>query len=250
VLEQTYGFINGIGVAIAIGYLAARAPKQTDEPPARQWSDIFSVAFVLLLVTYLNLRKNPEVWVKVKAVPEIMYGIPLAGWFLPSKGWVGWFEFAYLAVAIAVIGLMICHRRRHLPIVPTICLGRAQLLYLAFLWWMVIGNFERALVSFSPQRLATEGVIYLNAVFCTVMTLLSAKPRPELAAQTPRGRRLHLRIATTAGIAGMILSVLLDWGIVRAVYGDKFAGHAGLHIRFGPNATGTKLKPPAGRPHP
>jgi hypothetical protein len=31
--------------------------------------------------------------------------------------------------------------------------------------------------------------------------------------------------------------ILTDWAIVRAIYGDRFAGHAGKHIRFGPNAT-------------
>jgi hypothetical protein len=182
-------------------------------------------------------------------VPETMYGIPLAGWLVPSKGWIGWFEFAYLAVAAAVIGLMVCHRRRPLPIVPTTWLGKAQLLYLAFLWWMVIGNFERALVSFSPQRLATEGVIYLNAVICTVMILAAAKTKPDSAAR-PSDSCRHLRIVTAAGIAGMIITVLLGWGIVRAMYGDQFAGYAGLHIRFGPNATATKEKPMAGKPHP
>ncbi len=38
-------------------------------------------------------------------------------------------------------------------------------------------------------------------------------------------------------------SVLADWEIVRAIYGDQFAGHGGQHIRFGPNATVTKEKP-------
>jgi hypothetical protein len=28
---------------------------------------------------------------------------------------------------------------------------------------MVAGNFERALVTFAPQRLVTEGVIFFNA---------------------------------------------------------------------------------------
>jgi hypothetical protein len=250
VLEQTYGFVNGIGVAIAIGYLAARTPKRTDEPSARQWSDIFAVAFVLLLVTYLNFRKNPEAWAKAKAMPETMYGIPLSGWFVPAKGWMGWFELAYLAIATAVIGLMVCHRRRSLAIVPTTWLGKSQFLYLGFLWWVVIGNFERALVAFSPQRLATEGVIYLNAVICTVLMMMHAKPAEKLVREASQLYRRPLRIITTAGIAGMILSVLLDWGIVRARYEDQFAGHAGLHIRFGPNATATKEKPETGKPHP
>ena len=37
--------------------------------------------------------------------------------------------------------------------------------------------------------------------------------------------------------AAAVLAVVLDWGIVRAIYGDRFAGHANLHIRFGPKAT-------------
>jgi hypothetical protein len=156
------------------------------------------------------------------------------------------FSVAILAVAAAVIGLMICHRRHPLPIVPTTWLGKGQLLYLVFLWWMITGNFERALVSFSPQRLATEGVLLLNAVICTVMVLLAGKAEPNIAVQTSQNCRWRLRIVTTAGIAAMILSVLLDWGIVRAMYGDQFAGQAGLHIRFGPTATATpgRCSPP------
>jgi hypothetical protein len=30
---------------------------------------------------------------------------------------------------------------------------------------------------------------------------------------------------------------VIDWAIVRGIYGDRFAGHSGLHIRFGPGAT-------------
>jgi hypothetical protein len=48
------------------------------------------------------------------------------------------------------------------------------------------------------------------------------------------------------------LSTSIGWGIrgnfVRAVYGNTFAGHGGLHIRFGPNATAFE-KPRAGSPH-
>ena len=40
-----------------------------------------------------------------------------------------------------------------------------------------------------------------------------------------------------AGLTATLVAVLVDWAVVRAIYGDKFAGHAGLHIRFGPNAT-------------
>ena len=39
------------------------------------------------------------------------------------------------------------------------------------------------------------------------------------------------------GVAAALIMIVADWAIVRAIYGDRFAGHSGKHIRFGPNAT-------------
>src|SRR5262249_10421400 len=114
---------------------------------------------------------------------------------------------------------------------------RGQWLYLAFLWWMVVGNFERALVGFAAQRLVTEGVIHANAALCTLLILLVPAPGRRLTDFRPRPSRHSLRRVVLVGTAAAALPVLADWGIVRAVYGDRFAGHAGLHVRFGPNAT-------------
>ena len=84
-------------------------------------------------------------------------------------------NLAYAALATVFIWLMLRHRRQPPEFIPTGWLGRGQLLYLVFLWWMVIGNFERAVVSFTSQRLITEGVIFLNATVCTLI-LLSGLP--------------------------------------------------------------------------
>lgn len=43
-----------------------------------------------------------------------------------------------------------------------------------------------------------------------------------------------------AALAGSVLAVavvLAEYGTVRGLWGDTFAGHAAKHIRFGPNAT-------------
>jgi len=121
-------------------------------------------------------------------------------------------------------------------------------LYLVFLWWMVAGNFERALVSFAPQRLVTEGVIFFNAVLCTVGILLSrGGSEPDQPQPAPWSQML--RVACVAGLTAMILSTLGEWGVVRAIYGDQPAGYASKHIRFGPDATATTGRLPAGQPH-
>jgi len=261
ILEQTYGFLNGLGVAAAMGSLLLRAPRLVDTggvpnlgagslpenvggeaagPLVRRWTEVYAAAFVALMIPYLNLRKNPEEWVKAGAMSAQLYGLPPLGWFN-----VG---FAFLAGAVIV--LLIRHLHRPLPLLPVAWLGRGQWLYLLFLWFMVAGNWERALVSFAPQRLVTEGIIHLNAVLCTLLLLLTAPAQPAAppthpaASYTPEVRRLAL-----AGIVAALLSVTLDWAIVRAIYGDRFAGHAGLNIRFGPNATAIE-KPKLGQPHP
>ena len=44
---------------------------------------------------------------------------------------------------------------------------------------MVVFNFERALVRFSPHRLVTEGVITLNAIICTVLVAIGTQVVPK-----------------------------------------------------------------------
>ncbi|MEW6161347.1 MAG: hypothetical protein AB1813_28295, partial [Verrucomicrobiota bacterium] len=140
--------------------------------------------------------------------------------------------------------------RQPLSWIPVTALGKAQLLLLVFLWWMVIGNFERALVSFAPQRLITEGVIFLNALLLSWIILRQPTVVPESPKAAAPDFRLLTRKAVVAGLILTLISVMADWAVIRAIYGDQFAGHAGKHIRFGPNATATKEKPKPGQAHP
>jgi hypothetical protein len=240
VLEQTYGYINGLGVAAVILFLRHRTPRVEDLPPVRRWTEIYAVAFVLIGITYLNLRKNPAMWVKSNTVPAVLYGLSADAWF----------NLAYLALAGLFLAALIVHQRRPLPLIPTSDAGKAQLFYLVFLWWMVVGNFDRAVVGFAPQRLITEGVIHLNAVCCSLLVLLCV-PVPIDPPVTPAlAMPGALRRVIGIGLLATVLSIAVDWAIVRAVWGNQFAGHAALHIRFGPNATATKEKPAATKPHP
>ncbi|MGD9648957.1 MAG: hypothetical protein AB7U73_24815 [Pirellulales bacterium] len=229
VLEQTYGFINGLGIALALGYLSTRAPHLSDEPRERRWTETFSVAFVLLGITYLNIRKNMfNAWVPNSVVPEEIYGF----------GAQTWFEWAYLVLAVTVLALLIAwHRGRQIPLVPTDWLGRGQLLYIIFLWWIVVGNLSRVL-PFHPQRLITEGVIHVNACLCTLLVLL-VPSRQQVARlrSTPTDYRRWWWRTALAGTIVAVAVVFAEFGIVRWLWEDTFAGHAGKHIRFGPNAT-------------
>jgi len=240
VLEQTYGYINGLGVAAAILYLRNRTPHLDESPPVRRWTEAYAVFFVLVGVTYLNLRKNPAMWVKFNTVPSVLYGLSAEVWF----------NLGYGVLAFLFICLLLAHQRRPISIIPATALGRGQLLYLVFLWWIVVGNFERALVSFAPQRLVTEGVIYLNAALCTALVLLAPEQLSRSSIGIPTLFAFPIRKVVLVGLAVALITTLADWEVVRALYGNQAAGHAGLHIRFGPNATATKSKPAPDKPHP
>ena len=240
VLEQTYGLINGLGVAVAMICLAKRQPPPEEQGTAHAWTDPAAVLSVLLGITYLNLSKNPAAWVKAQAVPTEMYG-----WSALS-----WFNLTYLVAAAGMLWLIRRHRQRRLALVPASPLGRAQAFYVVFLWWMVIGNFERAVTSFTAQRLITEGVIFLNAVLATLLVLSHPGGSAATRADTAGDYGDWLRRTAWLGLAGFVAAVFVTWGTVRAVWGNQFAGHASLHIRFGTNATATKIEPPPSLPHP
>jgi hypothetical protein len=228
IMEQTTGLLHGLGIAAAMAFLARRAAPVSDSPRVRRWTEVYAIAFVLLGITYLNLRKNPPEWVKQGAIrPAELAGLAA----------VSWFDLGYLALTIAVVVPLAVHLRRRLALVPPGGLGQGQWLYLAFLWWMVVGNFERALVAFRPQRLVTEGVIVLNAAICTLLVTLDAGRGPAPTGPPTTSFRPAIRRALRVGVVASAAAILANWAIVRAVYGDRFAGHAGLHIRFGPNAT-------------
>jgi hypothetical protein len=148
-----------------------------------------------------------------------------------------WFDLAYALIALTLLTLMARHARRPLAIVPRDAMGRGQLLFVVLLWWPVAGNFERALVRFTAPRLVTEGVIGAVALACTLLVLAWPPPtRAVTAADAVEGGPRPAR-ALALGLLVAAASILLDWAVVRAIYGDRFAGHASLHIRFGPRAT-------------
>jgi len=233
ILEQTTGLFNGLGLAFALSGLAGSTPSiaKADEPDRNPWTELAALGFVVLGIVYLNLRKNVAQWIAVKAVPAAMAGLAAGTWL----------DISYILLALTFLVLWARHRQSPLAIVPESWLGKGQLLYLVLLWWLVVGNFERALVGFKAERLVTEGVIYLVALVCTLIVLLAPASPDAHADRLPLvdgpGRRMGLRSTVLFGLGAAILSIFFDWATVRTIYGDRFAGHASLHIRFGPNAT-------------
>lgn len=77
------------------------------------------MAFVLLGITYFNLRLNLEAWTTAGDFPSVLHG--LSAMF--------WFDMVYVTIAIAFVVLVIVHRRCGLPVIPETWLGAGELLY-------------------------------------------------------------------------------------------------------------------------
>jgi hypothetical protein len=224
VMEQTFGFISGVGVALVMGRLSTRARPVNEEPYVRGWTEPFAVGFTLLLITFVNIRKNVSaVWLPNEVVPESMYGISAAGWF----------NMAYLAMGIVIILLLVRHHRSPLSVIPATWLGRGQAFYLLFLWWIVIGNLSRYL-PFQPGRLVTEGVIHLNACVCTALVLLCPKENQTVPEYDVPDYSPWIKSVLLKGLAVFVVSVAIQTVVVLALF---HAPTGELHIRFGPNAT-------------
>jgi hypothetical protein len=231
VLEQTFGFISGVGVALAMAFLSTRAPRMAESPLVRRWAEPLTVLFVVLVVSYVNIIKNLEaVWFPNKTVATELSGYSTYAWF----------NWAYVALALTIVIPVLAYwRGRELEMVPPSRLGKAQLLYVVFLWWIIIGNLVRT-VPFAEQRLITEGVIHAGACLCTLLAILLPS-RERVAGEMLEGNFLSLikRFAASAALVAIIV-VIAEFGVTRALWGDADTGNMTKHIRFGKDNTNDK----------
>jgi len=242
VMEQSQGFFLGLALAVTMGLLSTRMPKTADRHLVRRWTEVFSVTFVLWLLPYLNLRRSPGEWTsEIEGLKPVIYGIPINGDFVFSKGFLGWFDMVFVAIAIAIIFLLTLHLRRPLPLIPESWMGKGQLFYLVFLWTVVSINFMDVLPRFTPIRLVTEWFMTVEAAACTILLVVGCflcEGRVIPGGQESR-YRLWIRNLILAGAAGAVLICVSGWAIKRSLYGGQTAGGIPDQIRFGPHNTNT-----------
>jgi hypothetical protein len=217
-----------------------------DGPRTRRWTEVLCVVFVLCVLPYLNFRRSPGEWTKeIDGLTEKLYGISIASDLLPSRGFIGWLDFVFIALGFAMVLLLALHLRQRIAFIPETWAGKGQLFYLVFLWTIVALNFMLVLPRFTPIRLVTEWFITLNAVACTILMVYGCIARSgrdvNIAAE---GSYLPwIRNAVVSGLVGAAAVTFAGWGVKRALYPDRYAGVPGVEyhdqIRFGPNNTNT-----------
>jgi hypothetical protein len=157
-MEQSFGLIMGLGLGAAfLGRPRAKlAPPVEDRPPG--YLNTIAAVFLLVVMIWLNLRKNVENWTKGEHIPADFFPIDVNWWFL----------FVGLLLAAAVAVAVIRHRQSPLALVPATPLGRAQILFLFILWIAIAGAFAQAL-----PRLANKGIFFVHTTFWITGALCS-----------------------------------------------------------------------------
>ncbi len=243
IMEQTQGLFLGVALAISLGLVIGRAPKIVDEPRTRRWTEIMSVVFVLSWLPYLNFRRSPGEWTKeVEGLTDQLYGIWISSDLMPSRGFVGWMDFVFIALTVAMVVLLALHLKKPILFIAGSWMGKGQLFYLVFLWTIIFINLALVIPRLTPMRLVTEWFMTLNAIACTVLLVYACFARSEseveIAPDAPYAPAIRKIIVV--GLLAATAVCFGGWGVKRALWGDTFPNMGGTdQIRFGPNNTDT-----------
>jgi hypothetical protein len=237
--EQLAGFFYGGAIVIVAGLLASRLPKQEDESDGKKAPLVFATFFLLNILVFVNMVKNMPDWTReqvggFRAVPLTMKA-PLFDSIQMSS--TGWFVLMFALYSLMMLILLCFHTQRPIAVIPTSWLGKGQMIYLILLVSMIIGNFEKALVSFTENRIATEGVVMVNAMLATILLLAFVRPDGimEPCEREQDYKRLTRRFLAY-GFACLLLLVIVFTGIMQSVYRGQNDGFGGGNLRFGEKA--------------
>jgi hypothetical protein len=239
VLEQTYGFVNGLAVAAAMALLLRRLGQFEDSGPREYWTEILALTVTVPALIWVNLQKDVGEWTRgpSPAMPAMMR-MPLVGFSLSA--WA-WFNIFFGIAAMAFVVLLNVHTRRRLALLELGWLGRGQWLYVVLLWVFVIGNFGRIVVHFTEQRLLTEGVITLNAILACMLLLLVPRTTATQPSRIPLGYGRLIGGAVLIALVCAVVFPVAETLCVRAVYKNAPVmrpqdANNGPTTRFGPHA--------------
>jgi hypothetical protein len=236
--EQGAGLFYGLAIVLPMAMLVTRVKRTDGERRTRRWTEVLSIVFILNVILYVNLIKNVSDWTAQRAggfrsVPQRMTAPLFQFWQMSAESW---FTLVFVLLTAGTIAMMLAHIRRPLEFVPATWLGKGQIFYLVFLWAIVVGNFDKAVVAFHEQRLITEGMFFVNGLIAMFLLVTGARPDRKAPQQSESDYTPIFRRSMLAGTAALILGIFGFTGLSRAIYGDKFDGFGGNQRRFGDQA--------------
>ncbi len=220
VMEQSFGFVMGLGVAIVFLRLRQSAPKLENEKVSFDWGNGFAIFFLLVVMSYVNLTKNIDSWLKQGMVEQQLFGLS------PHF----WFNIGYIILAMLVMIFYQRSQRQQLALIPVSAAGKGQLLFLLILWWAIIGDQFQAFLKFNDAKLIVEGSFYVSAVLLSLWIAVRqvapfAQPVP---APTEQMKSKIRRVAIWIPVS-LILVMIIPAFFARISHTDSLAGS---HVRF------------------
>ena len=138
-MEQTFGFIMGLGVAIGFIQLIRGQVAPAVEDKDQGYLNEFAVFCLLVPMMWVNFKKNVHAWIRDgRLVPDYL-GLSTAWWAV--------------ILSMAQVGLVIYalyhNRQSKLALIPNSALGKGQLLFLLVVWFIITVWLPRPITKIS-----------------------------------------------------------------------------------------------------
>ena len=169
-MEQLFGLLMGLGVALGFVRILRNRLAPPEEDHSGGWLSTIALVFLLVIVMWENLFKNVRNWAEGDHIPDVFLGLDSRWWFVLVGG---------LLIVIVVIAIF-QHRRGALALAPPTAFGRGQLLFLLLLWIPVLAAFLQAFPGMNRKGIFfVHTSFWLTAAACSILVLmLSPKPTP------------------------------------------------------------------------
>jgi predicted neuraminidase len=219
VMEQSFGFIMGLGAAIVFLIFRNSAPKLQDEKVEFDWGNVFAIFFLIVAMTYVTTVHNVEKWIEHGIIANELAGI--STYF--------WFAVAYLIFAFMVVIIIRYSQYQKLEFLPETLKGKGQLLFLLVLWWAIIEDHFKAFLQFNHITLIVEGSFFISAVLVTLWIVLrQVEPFTNISEQ-PENLSSKIRKIGIMVPLSLIISLLVLTPIARFSHSKPYGGS---HQRF------------------
>lgn len=221
-MEQLFGLVMGLGVgAVFLRRLRGRLAPPAEDTQADRLN-VVALLFLLVVMMWLNLRKNVRTWARDGHIPESLLGLDARWWFLL----VGVLLSAVIIVAI------VRQRRGRLALSPATPFGRAQLLFLVVMWIPVLGAFTQAMPAMSSRAsLLVHMSFWLSAGLCSLIVLSLRGRSVETAAQMQPASDATWRLERGYWICLCLLPAFL-YAVAYLTVASHDEPLPGSHLRF------------------
>lgn len=160
-MEQLFGLIMGLGVAIGFSRIAKHSVSpEEDQVPGRLRA--VALWFLLIVMPWENLHKNVQTWTEGNYLAEGLFG------FSPQQ----WIFLVAVLLSLLIALVIWQYHQNGLPMISTDAFGRAQMLFLLVLWIALVADFTRALPGMKSKGvLFVHLTFWLTALACTFIVL-------------------------------------------------------------------------------